>query len=98
MDRPNVVADEYAEMKMELEATRKELNRLSGIEEKFNHAVRDLEEAKLSYHKMKQELAEYTSKYETLKQKYDELLSQYTYLDGKVDAYENFLNPSRLSH
>ena len=98
MDKPNVVADEYAEMKMELEATRKELSRLSGIEERFNHAVRDLEETKLSHHKMQQELAECESKYENLKQKYDELQVQHTYLDGKVDAYENFLNPSRLSH
>ena len=34
MDRPNVVADEYAEMKMELEATRKELNRLSVLKKR----------------------------------------------------------------
>lgn len=98
MDRPNVIADEYAEMKMELDATRKELNRLSGIEERFNHAVRDLEESKLAYNKMQQELSEYTSKYETLKRSYDELQAQYTYLSGKNDAYESFIIPSRLSH
>lgn len=98
MDRPNVVADEYAEMKMELDATRKELNRLSGIEERFNHLVKDLEESRLAYNKMQQELSEYTSKYETLKRSCDELQAQHTYLSGKIDAYENFLNPSRLSH
>ena len=97
MDKLGVVADEYAEMKTELDATRKELNRLSGIEERFNHAVRDLEETKLSHHKMQQELAEYASKYENLKQRYDELQAKLTYVNGKTDAYENFLNPSRLS-
>lgn len=98
MDRPNVIANEYAEMKMELDATRKELNRLSGIEEKFNHAVRDLEETKLAYHKLQQELAECKSKYDVISSKYEELQVQHSYLDGKVDAYENFLNLNRLSH
>lgn len=98
MDNIDRVANEYAEIKTELDVTRKELSRLSGIEEKFNHAVRDLEETKLAYRKLQQELAECKSKYDVISSKYEELQVQHSYLDGKVDAYENFLNPNRLSH